>query len=78
MWDNFVIDVFRLGVYNDHLCYACLQGKQTKSYFKFTLGVITLWPLEILHIDLFWTINATSLGKNFMNVLLLMISSNLL
>jgi GAG-pre-integrase domain/Integrase core domain len=47
----------------DHLCDACVKGKQTKSSFKAKDMVSTSQPLQLIHIDLFGPINVPSLGK---------------
>ena len=47
----------------DHLCDACVKGKQTKSSFKTKNAVSTTQPLQLIHIDLFGPINVPSLGK---------------
>jgi hypothetical protein len=47
----------------DHLCDACVKGKQIKSSFKTKDMVSTSQPLQLIHIDLFGPINVPSLGK---------------
>jgi GAG-pre-integrase domain/Integrase core domain len=47
----------------DHLCDACVKGKQTKSSFKAKDMVSTSQPLQLIHIDFFGPINVPSLGK---------------
>jgi GAG-pre-integrase domain len=47
----------------NHLCDACVKGKQIKSSFKAKDMVSTSQPLQLIHIDLFGPINVPSLGK---------------
>jgi len=47
--------------HSDKLCGACQKGKIVKSSFKTKDIVSTSRPLELLHIDLFGSVNTASL-----------------
>lgn len=56
----------KLDYFDDHLCDACMYGKQTKTFFHSTPNNFTTIPFEILHMDMFRPINTTNLeGKPY-------------
>lgn len=50
---DLVIVLLKIKFSKDHLCDACQMGKQTRVSFKSKNIVLTLRPLELIHMDLF-------------------------
>ena len=48
----------------DCICGACQLEKQTKSYFKSMKDIMTLKPLDLIHMDLFGPTKTKSLYVN--------------
>ena len=49
---------------NDHLCDACVKGKQLRSSRKPKNSISTSRPRELLHMDLCRPIPVRSFGRN--------------
>ena len=47
----------------DHICDACMKGKQISISFKPTNEVATFRPLTLLHLDIFGPMRTQSLGE---------------
>ena len=62
---NLVDGLPRIKFEKDHICEACLKGKQVKNSFKLKNFVLTSRPLELLHIDLFGPSRIMNIGKNY-------------
>ena len=50
-----VSGLLELHFQKEHICAACQLGKQTRSSFKNKKELSTKKPLELLHMDFFWT-----------------------
>jgi len=48
----------------DRICDACQLGKQIKFSFKIIKDIMTLRPLELIHMDLFCPTKTKSLSEN--------------
>jgi len=62
---DLVIGLPKLKFEKDHICEACLKGKQVKNSFKIKKVVSSLKPLELLHMDLFGPSRTMSLSGNY-------------
>jgi len=71
---DLVVGLPKLKFEKDHICEACQKRKQIKHSFKLKNVVSTSKPLELLHMDLFGPSRTMSLGGNYYDLLLLMIS----
>ena len=47
----------------DHICSACMKGRQISVSFKLTNEVFTSRPLILLHMDLFGPMTTLNLGE---------------
>ena len=63
MKHNLVKGMPNLSFEDDKICDAYQLGKQTRNSFKSKNIVSTTRPLEMLHIDLFWSTRTISLGE---------------
>ncbi|PKA53072.1 putative mitochondrial protein [Apostasia shenzhenica] len=52
---NIVRGLPKISFDKDHLCDICQMGKQVRSSFKSINDISTTKPLELLHMDLFWS-----------------------
>ena len=56
---------------NNKICESCVQGKQTRNFFKSRSENLSTKPLELIHMDLFGPIRSASLsGKKYGYVLI--------
>jgi len=62
---DLVIGLPKLKFEKDHICEACLKGKQVTNSFKLKNVVSSSRPLELLHMDLFGPSRTMSLGGNY-------------
>ena len=60
--NDLVIGLPKLNFNKDKICDACQFGKQVRSSFKPKNLVSTYKPLELLHIDLFGSMDVISMG----------------